>query len=146
MKISDTKWEEKTPIYISSTFGSKITKKKSQNLKIAGNFPNILFALIFKFFYMKNQKKINFYYSNYWGPEVVWSILVYWIDVHASILILRKNFPLHSLILVCTFLDVEKKFHLHIYSILHVYWYLSCMFINFEKKFPPARPYFGLHV
>ena len=22
----------------------------------------------------------------------------------------------------------------------------ACTFINFEKKFPPARPYFGLHV
>ena len=60
MKISDTKWEEKTPIYISSTFGSKITKKKSQNLKIAGNFPNILFALIFNFFTWKIKKKSTF--------------------------------------------------------------------------------------
>ena len=22
----------------------------------------------------------------------------------------------------------------------------ACTFIDFEKKFPPARPYFGLHV
>ena len=22
----------------------------------------------------------------------------------------------------------------------------ACTFINFEKKFPPARPYLGLHV
>ena len=36
--------------------------------------------------------------------------LVYRIDVHARLLILRKNFPLHSLILVCTFIDFEKKF------------------------------------
>ena len=54
--------------------------------------------------------------------------LVYRIDVHARLLILRKNSPLHSLILVC-------------------------MFIDFEKIFPPARlffpaqqSYFGLHV
>ena len=72
--------------------------------------------------------------------------LVYRIDVHARLLILRKNFPLYGLILVCTFIVFEKKFPLHIYSILHVYWYLSCTFINFEKKFPPARPNFGLHI
>ena len=36
--------------------------------------------------------------------------LVYRIDVHARLLILRKNFPLHGLILVCTFIDFEKKF------------------------------------
>ena len=47
--------------------------------------------------------------------------LVYRIDVHARLLILRKKSPLHSLILVCTFID-------------------------FEKKFPPALSYFGLHV
>ena len=54
--------------------------------------------------------------------------LVYRIDVHARLLILRKNSPLHGLILVCTFID-------------------------FEKIFPPARlfypaqqSYFGLHV
>ena len=41
---------------------------------------------------------------------------------------------------------VPKQFPLHNSSILHVYWYLSCTFINFEKKFPPALPYFGLHV
>ena len=32
------------------------------------------------------------------------------IDVHARLLILRKKSPLHSLILVCTFIDFEKKF------------------------------------
>jgi hypothetical protein len=35
--------------------------------------------------------------------------LVYRIDVHARLLILRKNYPLHGLILVCTFIDFEKK-------------------------------------
>ena len=36
------------------------------------------------------------------------STLVYRIDVHARLLTLRKNFPLHGLILVCTFIDFEK--------------------------------------
>ena len=49
--------------------------------------------------------------------------LVYRIDVHARLLILSKKSPLHGLILVCTFIDFEKKFPLHVYSILHVYWY-----------------------
>ena len=53
--------------------------------------------------------------------------LVCWIDVHARLLILRKKSP-------CTFI------------FLHLYWYLPCMFINFEKKIPNARPYLGLHV
>ena len=38
------------------------------------------------------------------------STLVYRIDVHARLLILRKKSPLHGLILVCTFIDFEKKF------------------------------------
>ena len=38
------------------------------------------------------------------------STLVYRIDVHARLLILRKKIPLHGLILVCTFIDFEKKF------------------------------------
>jgi hypothetical protein len=41
-------------------FWFKNHKKKSQNLKIAGNFPNILFALTFKIFYMKKKKKSTF--------------------------------------------------------------------------------------
>ena len=36
--------------------------------------------------------------------------LVYRIDVHARLLILRKKSPLHGLILVCTFIVFEKKF------------------------------------
>ena len=36
--------------------------------------------------------------------------LVYRIDVHARLLILRKKSPLHGFILVCTFIDFEKKF------------------------------------
>ena len=38
------------------------------------------------------------------------STLVYRIDVHARLLILRKKFPLYGLILVCTFIDFEEKF------------------------------------
>ena len=38
--------------------------------------------------------------------------LVCRIDVHARLLILRKNFPLHGLIWVCTFIDFEKNFPL----------------------------------
>ena len=40
--------------------------------------------------------------------------LVYRIDVHARLLILRKNSPLHGLILVCTFIDFEEIFPLQI--------------------------------
>ena len=36
--------------------------------------------------------------------------LVYRIDVHARLLILRKKSPLYGLILVCTFIDFQKKF------------------------------------
>ena len=39
----------------------------------------------------------------------------------ARLLILRKNSPLHGLILVCTFIDFEKKIPLHVYFVLHVY-------------------------
>ena len=35
--------------------------------------------------------------------------LLYLIDVHARLLILIKNSPLHGLIWVCTFIDSEKK-------------------------------------
>ena len=43
-----------------------------------------------------------------WGFPNQLSTLVCWIDVHARLLILRKNSPLHSLILVCTFIDFDK--------------------------------------
>ena len=39
-----------------------------------------------------------------------WNTLVYRIDVHARLLIFREKSPLHGLILVCTFIDFEKKF------------------------------------
>ena len=38
------------------------------------------------------------------------STLVYQIEVHARLLILRKKSPLHGLILACTFIDFKKKF------------------------------------
>ena len=84
--------------------------------------------------------------------------LVNRIDMHARLLILRKKSPLHGLILVCTFIDFEKKFSpstsipscnlvlfwsarlsiLRKNSSLHGL-ILVCTFIDFEKKFPPAR-------
>jgi hypothetical protein len=55
----------KTPIYIFSTFISKINKferkkirkktKKSKNLKVAGNYPKPLIHTSFSIFFMKNQ-------------------------------------------------------------------------------------------
>ena len=42
--------------------------------------------------------------------SALFTTLVYRIDVHARLLILRKNSPLHGLILVCTFIDFEKIF------------------------------------
>ena len=68
------------------------------------------------------------------------STLVYRIDVHARLLILKINPPCTAL--VCMFIVFEKKFPLHVYSILHVYWYLPCTFINFEKKNPPCTALF----
>ena len=54
--------------------------------------------------------------------------LVCRIDVHARLSILRKNSPLHGLILVCMFIVFEKKIPLHVYFpacvlvfALHVY-------------------------
>ena len=73
---------------------------------------------------------------------------------NAHLLILRKNSPLHGLILVCTFIDFEKNFPparlffciyngicparlliLRKKSPLHGL-ILVCMFIVFERKFP----------
>ena len=49
--------------------------------------------------------------------------LVCRIDVHERLLILRKNSLLHVPILVGTFIVFKKKIPLHVYSILHIYWY-----------------------
>ena len=49
------------------------------------------------------------------GMGNILSTLVYRIDVHARLLILRKNSPLHCLIWVCTFIDFEKNSPLHLY-------------------------------
>ena len=53
--------------------------------------------------------------------------------------------PCMALFWCARLLFFEKKFPLNIYSIPHVYWY-SCRLLNFEKKFSPARPYFGLNI
>ena len=61
IEISGTKWVRKTPIYIFSTFSSKINQfkwknwKKIQKLFVAGNYPNISFTL--QFFYMKKNNQ-----------------------------------------------------------------------------------------
>ena len=79
---------------------------------------------------MHQNLEFHFSVKTYGDSDVaiLRNTLVYRIDVHARLLILRKNFPLHGLILVCTFNDFEKKIPLHVYSIL-------C-----------EQPYFGLHV
>ena len=47
--------------------------------------------------------------------------------------VLRKNSPLFW---SARLLILRINSPLHIYSILHVYWYWSCTFINLEKKIP----------
>ena len=46
----------------------------------------------------------------WWVSSTPFSTLVCRIDVHTRLLILRKKSTLHGLILVCTFIDFEKKF------------------------------------
>ena len=58
-------------------------------------------------------------------PKIPPCTVLFW---SARLLILRKFCPLH------------------VYFFLHSSPILVCTFINFEKKFPPARSYFGLHV
>ena len=62
------------------------------------------------------------------------------IDVHARLLILRKKSPLHDLIWVCTFIDFGKKFPparlFHPARIKLLDRY--CTFIDFPENFPPA--------
>ena len=45
------------PVVEFSRQGYKIGKKRknSQNLKLAGKYPNIYFTLVIQFFYMQNQ-------------------------------------------------------------------------------------------
>ena len=66
-----------------------------------------------------NMKLEKYVYSNAAGSAVVWSkevqivyrlFLVYRIDVHACLLILRKKSPLHGLIWVCTFIVFLRIF------------------------------------
>ena len=42
--------------------------------------------------------------------DLTLTTLVYWIDVHARLLILREKSTLYGLILDCTFIDFEEKF------------------------------------
>ena len=65
--------------------------------------------------YLKSDMKsyLKSYLNSY---EISWKIaseaitLVYRIDVHARLLILRKKSTLYGLILVCTFINFEKTF------------------------------------
>ena len=58
------------------------------------------------------------------GPSsVVLHTLVYRIDVHARLIILRKNPPYMVLFWSARLLILRKSSPLHVYSILHVYWY-----------------------
>ena len=54
--------------------------------------------------------------------------LVYRIDMHARFINFERKFPLHGLILVCTFIDFEK------------------IFPPARLFFPAQQSYFGLHV
>ena len=51
----------------------------------------------------------SIYYKK-WGTKDTSCTLVYRIDVHARLLILRKKSTLHGLIWVCTFIDFDKTF------------------------------------
>ena len=62
-------WFKKKQVW-AEKIGKK--RKNSKNLKVAGNHPDIYFTQYFKNFRWK-IKIINFYYSNYWEPEVVGS-------------------------------------------------------------------------
>ena len=72
---------------------------------------------------------------------------MYWIDVYALLLVLRKNSPLYSLILVCTFIDFEKKSPpAHLFHPMWMALFWPARLLILRKKIPPARPYFALHV
>ena len=74
------------------------------------------------------SRQVEGFFSYYLHPyqyifhalTILYSTLVCRIDVHAHLLNWRKSSPLHGLILVCMFIDFEKKITLHVYSILHV--------------------------
>ena len=68
--------------------------------------------------------------------------LAYRIDVHAHLLFWKKKSSLHGLILVCMFIDFEKKFHLHVYSILCERPYFGLHIYQFWEKVPPCMALF----
>ena len=61
-------------------------------------------------------------------------------------LFVKKNSSCMVLFWSARLLILRKFSPLHVYFFLHSSLILVCTFINFEKKFPPARSYFGLHV
>ena len=77
---------------------------------------------------MLNDLWYDFRFIIYIFKTVKPPTLVCRIDVHARLLILRKESPLHGLNLPCTFIVFEKKIPLHVYFpafimvfALHVY-------------------------
>ena len=99
-------------------------------------FEHLLTRFCYNHYYALNNKSVCMTLCQ-WIPT-----LVYRIDVHARLSILRKKFP-----------PARPYFGLHVYCFwekkpctfifLHVYWYLPCTFINFEKKIPPCTALFG---
>ena len=71
------------------------------------------------------------------------STLVCGIDVHARLLFWEK-IPLCTALFWSARLLFLRKKSPCTFTLQHVYWYLPCTFINFEKKNPPARPNLSL--
>ena len=66
--------------------------------------------------------------------------LVCRIDVHLRLLILRKKFPLYGLIWVCMFIDFDKNF-----PPARLFWPARLMFFkNFPRTVPSSRTVLGL--
>ena len=83
-------------------------------------FPNLNSPIFSIIFWVSGEIFHGFFQSfsgqqrkNNWTRLLMINIqltLVYPIEVHARLLILRKKSTLHGLILVCTFIDFEKTF------------------------------------
>ena len=65
----------------------------------------------------------------------------------------QPRFHLKSILSKSLLVDCESWIWFFLFSIVSITTAYSsvpnrraCMFINFEKKFPPAQPYLGLHV
>ena len=60
--------------------------------------------------------------------------LVYWIEVQARLLILKRESHLHGLILVCAFINFEEIFSLHINMVKKQLQYLFKTTISKANK------------